>query len=194
MNVQGLWVITEKYNPWLLQLIASRTGEFKLQKETEDTFSVRVSKRISSVVEEPWENLTIKEGPRLSHVGIEKPAEKRTFISRYYTVIWQKSKGGKILFTGNRESSGLSVHQLLKQILNECIIYDTVQVVAVIETVHTLDLDMTNPRGPNNSFVIYPCNEKQFTGWVDQNRTEIDQELSKRHLTLFGCTLKGRRK
>lgn len=182
MNVQDFQIMTQKHAPWLLEWTASQTGQHRMPCEADKTFAALVAGRIQSIKETPWEELSLDEDPQSCHTST-------TSIFHRYTIVWRKNEEKEVCYTDTKtgRSGDFSVDKLLRLVLAECKDGDTVWIEAVVETIYTLDT--SSAESAKHKFIIYPCKERGFMSWVDQNKESINEVLAQRNLTLSSYTV-----
>ncbi len=179
MDVRDFRVMTQRHAPWLLNWVASRTGQFRLRTETTKFFEALIAPKVKAIIEKPWQTLDINENPSPQ---IKGSSYGDIFIRHYYTVIWRKNDEDTVQHTGAVDLADLNVDKLLMRMFDDCQQNDTLWVMAVVKTVY--EINKTRLLEPKHTFVIYPCEERNFMSWVDQHKESINQTLAQRQLTL----------
>lgn len=188
MDVRDFRIMIQKYDPWLFSWIKRRTGQFKLQKDTDEAFEAIVAAKVESIRETPWKDLPLnQDASQATTRAIGESWDGFLITHRFYTIVWRKNFEEKIRYTGTQETANFSVSKLLMCIFSECEAGNTPWVSEVVETVYTIN---TLPlHRAKHTFVVYPCDEKLFMEWVDQNREEINHFLAEKHLRLDGYAI-----
>lgn len=191
MDVRDLHAMMQLHDPWLLNWVATKTGQLKSLSLNLQSFEALVAQKVTSITEVTWEQLRINADIYPSSVPAEGHPGKYIHTSRYYTVVWTKNDNDSVCYTGTQEITGLSVDKLLRLVLLQCEVGETPWITAVVETIYIINTASTD--SPKHSFVIYPCKERAYMNWVDQNETSINQVLAQRGLILSSYCIAARK-
>lgn len=188
MDARDFRIMIQKHAPWLLGWVKTRTGQFKTQSQTDESFETMVATKVAFIMEIPWKDLQLDQdtSPTTTHT-VEWGRRGLIITNRYYTIVWRKNDQEKIHYTGNQKIAGLSVSKLLKLMLSACGSGDTPWVSAVVETTYTINTASVD--SPKYSFAVYPCDEKLFMEQLDQRKEEFNTVLAQRGLTLSSYTV-----